>query len=397
MAGKARRTIKEDAMTTCYFDAFSGIAGDMTVGALIDAGANGDSVIDCLKSLNLGASYRYEKTKRRGLAATKFHVDGGQQKDHRHLPHIAKIIEGAASISPLAKQNAIAIFVKLGEAEAHAHGIPMDRVHFHEVGAADSISDIVGACIALELLGVDEVACSPINVGSGLVETEHGTLPVPAPATAQLLIGKPIYSKGPSMELTTPTGAAIVATLATHFGALPAMSIRSTGLGAGTADFQVQANVLRAVIGQRAAASEATFVNVLEANIDDASPQVLGYAMDRLFAAGALDVALQPIQMKKNRPGSLLSVIAKPEDTEALATIILSETTTIGLRITTAERRVAARRMIRVDTPWGKVRMKVTAQGATPEYDDCRALAEASGVPLRDVLAQAQYSYIKEF
>ena len=384
-------------MTTCYFDAFSGIAGDMTVGALIDAGANGDSVIDCLKSLNLGASYRYEKTKRRGLAATKFHVDGGQQKDHRHLPHIAKIIEGAASISPLAKQNAIAIFVKLGEAEAHAHGIPMDRVHFHEVGAADSISDIVGACIALELLGVDEVACSPINVGSGLVETEHGTLPVPAPATAQLLIGKPIYSKGPSMELTTPTGAAIVATLATHFGALPAMSIRSTGLGAGTADFQVQANVLRAVIGQRAAASEATFVNVLEANIDDASPQVLGYAMDRLFAAGALDVALQPIQMKKNRPGSLLSVIAKPEDTEALAAIMLSETTTIGLRITTAERRVAARRMIRVDTPWGTVRMKVTAQGATPEYDDCRALAEASGVPLRDVLAQAQYSYIKEF
>ncbi len=384
-------------MTTCYFDAFSGIAGDMTVGALIDAGANGDSVIDCLNSLNLGATYRYEKTKRRGLAATKFHVDGGQQKDHRHLPHIAKIIEGAANISPLAKQNAIAIFLKLGEAEAHAHGIPMDRVHFHEVGAADSISDIVGACIALELLGVDEIACSPINVGSGLVETEHGTLPVPAPATAQLLIDKPIYSKGPSMELTTPTGAAIVATLATHFGSLPSMSIRSTGLGAGTADFQVQANVLRAVIGQRAAASEAISVNVLEANIDDASPQVLGYAMDRLFAAGALDVALQPIQMKKNRPGSLLSVIAKPEDTDTLAAIILSETTTIGLRITTAERRVAARRFITVDTPWGTVRMKVTAQGATPEYDDCRALAEAKGVPLRDVLAQAQYSYIKEF
>ena len=384
-------------MTTCYFDAFSGIAGDMTVGALIDAGANGEVVIDCLNSLNLGATYRYEKTKRLGMAATKFYVDGGQQKEHRHLPHIAKIIEAASALSPLAKQNAIAIFVKLGEAEAHAHGIPMDRVHFHEVGAVDSISDIVGACVAFELLGVDQIACSPINVGSGLVETEHGTLPVPAPATAQLLINKPIYSKGPAMELTTPTGAAIVATLATHFGSLPAMSIRSTGLGAGTADFKVQANVLRAVIGERTAASEATSVNVLEANIDDASPQVLGYAMDRLFAAGALDVALQPIQMKKNRPGSLLSVIAKPEDTDALAAIILSETTTIGLRITTAERRVAARRFINVDTPWGVVRMKVTAQGATPEYDDCRSLAEAKGVPLKDVLAQAQFAYLKEF
>ena len=369
----------------------------MTVGALIDAGANGEVVIDCLNSLNLGAAYRYEKTKRLGMAATKFYVDGGQQKEHRHLPHIAKIIEAASALSPLAKQNAIAIFVKLGEAEAHAHGIPMDRVHFHEVGAVDSISDIVGACVAFELLGVDQIACSPINVGSGLVETEHGTLPVPAPATAQLLINKPIYSKGPAMELTTPTGAAIVATLATHFGSLPAMSIRSTGLGAGTADFKVQANVLRAVIGERTAASEATSVNVLEANIDDASPQVLGYAMDRLFAAGALDVALQPSQMKKNRPGSLLSVIAKPEDTDALAAIILSETTTIGLRITTAERRVAARRFINVDTPWGVVRMKVTAQGATPEYDDCRSLAEAKGVPLKDVLAQAQFAYLKEF
>ncbi len=384
-------------MTTCYFDAFSGIAGDMTVGALIDAGANGDAVIECLNSLNLGATYRYEKTKRAGMAATKFYVDGFQQKDHRHLPHIAKIIEAAGSIPPLAKQNAIAIFVKLGEAEAHAHGIPLDRVHFHEVGAVDSISDIVGACIGLELLHVDEIACSPINVGSGLVETEHGTLPVPAPATAQLLLNKPIYSKGPAMELTTPTGAAIVATLATHFGSLPAMSIRSTGMGAGTADFKVQANVLRAVIGERTAATEATSVNVLEANIDDASPQVLGYTMDRLFAAGALDVALQPIQMKKNRPGSLLSVIAKPEDTDTLATIILRETTTIGLRITTAERRVATRRFINVETPWGVVRMKVTAQGATPEYDDCRTLAESKSVPLKDVLAQAQFAYLKEF
>jgi uncharacterized protein (TIGR00299 family) protein len=384
-------------MTTCYFDAFSGISGDMTVGALIDAGADGDRVLDCLNSLNLGATYRYEKTKRNGLAATKFHVEGGKQKDHRHLPHIAKIIDRAGAISPTAKQNALNIFMKLGEAEAHVHGVPLDLVHFHEVGAVDSISDIVGACVALDLLGVTTVACSPINVGSGLVETEHGTLPVPAPATAELLKGKPIYSKGPTMELTTPTGAAIVATLATHFGPMPALSIQATGFGAGTADFKVQANVLRATIGQRHAAKEATTVAILEANIDDANPQILGYAMDRLFAAGALDVTLQPLQMKKNRPGSLLSVIAKPEDTDALAALILRETTTIGLRITTAERRVAARRFLSVETPWGDVRMKITAHGATPEYDDCRALAEANQVPLKDVIAQAQYAYLKEF
>jgi uncharacterized protein (TIGR00299 family) protein len=384
-------------MTTCFFDAFSGISGDMTVGALIDAGANGDSVLDCLQSLNLGATYRYEKTKRLGLAATKFHVDGGKQKDHRHLPHIAKIIDRASALSPAAKQNALNIFIKLGEAEAHVHGVPLDLVHFHEVGAVDSISDIVGACVALDLLGVTEVACSPINVGSGLVETEHGTLPVPAPATAELLKQKPIYAKGPAMELTTPTGAAIVATLATHFGPMPALAIQSTGFGAGSADFKVQANVLRATIGQRHSAKEATTVSILEANIDDANPQLLGYAMDRLFAAGALDVTLQPIQMKKNRPGTLLSVIAKPEDTDALAALILRETTTIGLRITTAERRVATRRFLTVETPWGDVRMKITAHGATPEYDDCRALAEAKGVPLKDVLAQAQYAYLKEF
>lgn len=383
-------------MTTCYFDAFSGIAGDMTVGALIDAGANGDALLDCLNSLNLGATYRYEKTKRRGIGATKFHVEGGEQKAHRHLPHIVRIIEGASSIPDAAKKKALQIFHKLGEAEAKVHGVSMEKVHFHEVGAVDSISDIVGACVALELLSVEEIYCSPINVGSGLVETEHGTLPVPAPATAELLKEKPIYSKGPEMELTTPTGAAIVATLAAGFGSMPAMSISATGFGAGTADFKMQANVLRAVIGQRTSSSEATTVSVLEANIDDASPQVLGYAMDRLLAAGALDVALQPIFMKKNRPGSLLSVICKPEDQEALAALILRETTTIGLRITMAERRVQARSIITVSTPWGDVRMKVTSQGATPEFDDCRALAEKAGIPLKDVLAQAQFAYLKE-
>lgn len=384
-------------MKTCYFDAFSGISGDMTVGALIDAGADGAALIDALHSLNLGASYSFEKTKRRGIGATKFHVEGGEQKAHRHLPHIVKIIENAAGLSDRTKQRSLAVFNALGAAESKIHNQPLEKVHFHEVGAVDSISDIVGACYGFELLNIGEIYCSPINVGSGTVETEHGTLPVPAPATAELLVNKPVYSKGPEMELTTPTGAAIVAALATGFGSMPAMSILSTGFGAGTKEFPMQANVLRAVIGTRTAAVESTTVTVIEANIDDSTPQVLGYAMDRLFAAGALDVTIQPLLMKKNRPGSLLSVIARPEQQEELAKIILEETTTLGLRMFAAERRVQARSEVVVETPYGKVRMKVTAQGASPEYDDCRALAGAQGVPLKKVLAEAQFAYLKEF
>ena len=384
-------------MKTCYFDAFSGISGDMTVGALIDAGADGAALIDALDSLNLGATYSFEKTKRRGIGATKFHVHGGEQKAHRHLPHIIKIIENATRLSDQTKQRSLAVFNALGAAESKIHHQPLEKVHFHEVGAVDSISDIVGACFGFELLQIGEIYCSPINVGSGTVETDHGTLPVPAPATAELLVNKPVYSKGPEMELTTPTGAAIVSALAAGFGSMPAMTIESTGFGAGTKEFPMQANVLRAVIGARTAAVESTTVTVIEANIDDSTPQVLGYAMDRLFAAGALDVTIQPLLMKKNRPGSLLSVIANPAHQEALAKIILEETTTLGLRMYAAERRVQARSEVVVETPFGKVRMKVTAQGASPEYDDCRTLAAAQGVPLKKVLAEAQFAYLKEF
>ena len=384
-------------MKTCYFDAFSGISGDMTVGALIDAGADGAALIDALDSLNLGATYSFEKTKRRGIGATKFHVHGGEQKAHRHLPHIIKIIENATRLSDQTKQRSLAVFNALGAAESKIHHQPLEKVHFHEVGAVDSISDIVGACFGFELLQIGEIYCSPINVGSGTVETDHGTLPVPAPATAELLVNKPVYSKGPEMELTTPTGAAIVSALAAGFGSMPAMTIESTGFGAGTKEFPMQANVLRAVIGARTAAIESTTVTVIEANIDDSTPQVLGYAMDRLFAAGALDVTIQPLLMKKNRPGSLLSVIANPAHQEALAKIILEETTTLGLRMYAAERRVQARSEVVVETPFGKVRMKVTAQGASPEYDDCRTLAAAQGVPLKKVLAEAQFAYLKEF
>jgi uncharacterized protein (TIGR00299 family) protein len=378
-----------------YFDAFSGISGDMTVGALIDAGAPVAQLIDGLNSLDTGGRFEVEKTKRGGVTASKFHVRFEQQgHPHRHLKPILAMIEKAA-ISDRAKQNASDVFRRLGEAEARVHGVSIEKVHFHEVGAIDSIADIVGACMALDLLGVDEIHTSAINVGSGTVMTEHGMLPIPAPATAALLEGRPIYARGPAVELTTPTGAALATTLSSTFGPIPAMKISTIGYGAGDQDFKDQPNVLRVLVGEKTAATEATLVSVIEANIDDSSPQVLGYALERLLEAGALDASLSPLQMKKNRPGSLLRVITKPELQEQLTDIIFAETSTLGLRIYTAERRVEERRIVEVETPFGKVRIKVSGHGSfAPEYEDCRAAAARTGTPLPKVLAAAQEAYI---
>jgi hypothetical protein len=379
----------------CYLDAFSGISGDMTVGALVDAGAASEPLLDALRSLDTGATFACEKTARGGLAATKFRVTINDSQPHRHLSHILKLI-GGASLPDWVKKNASAVFTRLGEAEAQVHGVPIEKVHFHEVGAADSIADIVGACLALDLLGIEEVHTSAINVGSGTVKTKHGVLPVPAPATAALLCGKPIYSRGPEFELTTPTGAALVATLGSSFGRLPSMRISSIGHGAGDRDFKDQPNILRVLVGERAQASESTLVSVIEANIDDSSPQILGYALERLMEAGALDASLSPIQMKKNRPGSLLRVIARPEDQERLAQIVFAETSTLGLRIHAAERRVEERHIVQVETPLGAVRVKVSGHGAfAPEYEDCRAIAERTGTPLPQVMAAVHAAYLK--
>jgi uncharacterized protein (TIGR00299 family) protein len=382
-------------MKICYLDAFSGISGDMTVGALIDAGADGSAVTQMLEALGTGAAFRVEKTTRRGIAASKFHVTGGESKGHRHLKDILELI-AKSGLPGAVKQNASAVFQRLGEAEAKVHGIPLAQVHFHEVGAADSICDIVGACAAFDLLGVHTIHSSPLNVGSGTVNTEHGVLPVPAPATAELLKDQPIYARGPSVELTTPTGAAIAVTLAADFGALPAMRVNATGYGAGDKDFSEHANVLRVLIGEPSGAEEATTVAILEANIDDASPQVLGYAMERLLEAGALDVTLESLLMKKNRPGMLLRVIARPEDREALAQMIFAETTTLGLRIYSAERRVKARRVAEVETRHGTVRIKIDENGSfAPEYEDCRRIARETGLPLKEILAGANFAYLK--
>jgi uncharacterized protein (TIGR00299 family) protein len=388
-------------MKVCYLDAFSGISGDMTVGALLDAGADAEGVIEALKSLDTGARYEVEKTHRGGMTATKFRVilpevpAGAHTHSHRHLKSILSMID-KAPISDRAKANASKVFQRLGDAEAHVHGMPVEKVHFHEVGAADSIADIVGACVAFDLLDVQNICTSAINVGSGTVKTEHGMLPVPAPATAELLIGKPIYSHGPAVELTTPTGAALATTLSSSFGPAPAMNIQSIGYGAGDHDFKEQPNVLRVLIGETSGAEEATLVSVIEANIDDSSPQVLGYALERLLEVGALDAAISPLQMKKNRPGALLHVIAKPEDQERLAQIIFAETSTLGLRIYSAERRVQQRQVVKVETPFGAVRGKVSEHGSfAPEYEDCKAIATRTGTPLRTILAASAEAYAK--
>ncbi len=380
-------------MKTCYFDAFSGISGDMTVGALVDAGADWKALEEALKSLNLGASFRMEKTERRGIAASKFVVESDAQEKHRHLPQIQKIIVSAL-LSPKSQTNALAVFDRLSKAEAKSHSVPIEKVHFHEVGAVDSICDIVGACVALDLLGIEEVRCSRINVGSGTVNTEHGVLPVPAPATTELLRNCPIYSAGPETELTTPTGAALMKTLASGFGGVPPLQLLSQGFGAGDKDFPMQANVLRVLIGERSAARESTTVSVIEANIDDSTPQVLGYAMERLLAAGALDVTLTPIFMKKNRSATMISVIAAPEATEQMAGILFAETTTLGVRIMEAQRRVLQRNIVEVETPYGPVRVKYTETGSfAPEYDDCRKAAADHSVPLRTVIAEASDAF----
>jgi uncharacterized protein (TIGR00299 family) protein len=367
----------------------------MMVGALVDAGADQRAIVDAVGSLATGAELSFEKVKRGSLAATKFHVSGVESKNHRHLHHILELIQ-RSGLTERAKQRASAVFQRLGEVEAAVHGVPVERVHFHEVGAVDSIADIVGACAALDSLGIDRIECSPLNLGSGTVNTEHGVLPVPAPATAALVEGKPVYSRGPEAELTTPTGAALATTLASNFGVLPPMMIRRIGYGAGSREFAGQANVLRVLIGEPSNAAEATIVSVIEANIDDSSPQVLAYAMERLLDSGALDVTLTPITMKKGRPGTLLRAIARPEHREDIAAIVFAETSTLGVRVYSAERRVQARDFVEVETPHGMVRMKIAGEGSyAPEYEDCRRIALASGVPLKQIIAEANFAWLK--
>lgn len=367
----------------------------MLVGALADAGADQEAITRALQSFAIGAGIEWERVLRRGISATKFRVSANEPPKHRHLSGILKMIH-AAELPQAVKDRSELIFRVLGEAESAIHGVSIEKVHFHEVGAVDSICDIVGVCLALDSLGVERVYCSPINTGSGTVNTEHGVLPVPAPATARLLEGKPVYARGPAMELTTPTGAAVVAALASDFGTLPPMRIRKSGYGAGDRDFKEHANVVRVILGDSTGTVEAVTVSVIEANIDDASPQVVAYAAEKLMEAGALDVTVIPVQMKKGRPGALLQIIAEPTKREELAALVFRETTTLGLRYHTAERRVQPREWVPVETPHGTVRMKVSPEGFAPEYEDARKVAREAGVPLKQVLAEAASLYLQK-
>lgn len=382
-------------MKIAYFDCFCGAAGDMILAALVDAGLSVDVLKDVVQRLALpDVAVDATTVRRGGLAATHVDVRVGpaSRKDHRHLPQILEIIARAA-LPDVVAENARRIFERLADAEAAAHGIARERVHFHEVGAADAIVDIVGACAGLHALAVDRVFCSPIPTGSGVVRCEHGLLPVPPPATAYLLRGVPIAESDIATELCTPTGAAILTTLATAFGPPPAMTLRATGCGAGTREFPQRANILRVLIGDAQEARDAGDVDqvvVLETQLDDATGQTLAFTVERLLAAGALDAYTTPIGMKKGRPGNLLTVLCRAGDADALEAVVFAETPTLGVRRATWTRHKLERRHETVQTPFGPIRIKVGARGgcdrqAWPEYEDCAAAARTRGVPLRDV------------
>ena len=418
-----------------YFDCFSGASGDMILGALIDAGVPLDEVRRALGSLAITPDTVWtERVTRAGISATKFSVRGEDpppdsaddhdhpephQHDHQHehahhrsaplthesphhhvhrsLAEIGQLVE-TSSLSDSGKARARDLFRTLGEAEAAIHGIPIDRIHLHEVGALDSIIDIVGAVFALDFLDVDRIVSSPLNVGSGTIHSAHGVYPVPAPATIRLLQGAPIYSGPQRAEMVTPTGALLIASYATAFGPIPPMRVRSIGYGAGSRDFVDAPNVLRVLIGEADAAAPSQSVVVIEAEIDDMNPQIFGLLMDRLLADGALDVFYTAIQMKKNRPGILLSAIAAPDRREALTTTIFRETTTIGVRYREMARECLDREAVTVQTPLGAIRVKVARRrgelfNASPEFDDCVRVAAEHGRPVKEVQALALHAF----
>ncbi len=387
-------------MKICYLDCFSGIAGNMILGALIDAGLDFELLRSELAKLKLeGVAVKAAKTKRGGLAGTHVSVETAPSRHHRSLGAIERIID-ESGLSERAQSDARRIFRRLGEAEALVHDVPLEKVHFHEVGALDAIADIVGAAVGFDALGIERIVCSPLNLGSGTVQAAHGVLPVPAPATARLVEGAPAYADGPAVELTTPTGAAVAVTLADSFGAMPAMRLEASGYGAGDRDFEGRANVLRVSIGEAADVAEAAEVRVIEANIDDMSPEVAGFVRERLLEAGALDVTLTPVFMKKDRPGFTLTVLADPADRLRLGDVLFAETTTIGIREYAAQRRVLERRWQEVETEFGRVRVKVAAANGAllnfaPEYEDCRRIAKEKNVPFKHVRQAASFAFMK--
>ena len=427
---------------TLYFDCFSGASGDMIVGGLLDLGLPLDDLRHALGSLPVEHAIGAERVLRAGVSATKFTVTGSGHShesrlhaheltghSHEHQPHahdeathrhhhfessgppaprlqdhhslkeIASFIQRSA-LSAEGKARAIHLFERLAQAEAAIHAVPLDKVHLHEVGALDSIIDIVAAVHGLETLGADRVVSSPLNVGSGTVQCAHGLFPVPAPATARLLEGVPVYAGDVQMELVTPTGALLVTGYAGSYGPLPPMTIRSIGYGAGDRDPKTHPNVLRLIVGDDGEVARERIVEIA-CEIDDMNPQLFGPLMDRLHAAGALDVFYAPVQMKKNRPGTLVTVLSTPEQREMLMGILFSETTTIGVRYQEMMRERLDREVRTLETPLGAVRFKVATRdgrivNASPEFDDCARLAVQRGLPIKDVQAIATKAWLDQ-
>lgn len=383
-------------MKIAYFDCFSGISGDMILGALVNAGVPFDRLKEGLSRLNLeGYTITASTVLRKGIKATKVDVvietpdlPGRPLKDLREI-----ILE--SSLDVVIKERSLAIFQKLAVAEATVHGCPVEEVHFHEVGHIDTIVDVVGSVCGLQLLDVDRVVSSPIDTGSGHVEMSHGIFPIPAPVTAELLKGVPVYSSGIERELTTPTGAAVITAIASSFQAMPKMRLSAVGYGAGGWDLGEKANVLRVLVGEERQSYEMDEVMVLETNIDDMSPQIYDYLIDRLLQAGALDVYITPVIMKKSRPAHILSVVAKEEDLGALQRLVFQETTTLGVRISPMGRSTLKREIKEVELPYGKVRVKVSSgpdgtMNIVPEYEDCKRIAMQTGKPLKDIIELAK-------
>jgi pyridinium-3,5-bisthiocarboxylic acid mononucleotide nickel chelatase len=450
-------------MRIAYLDCFSGISGDMFLGAAVDAGVPLEKLQTVARALGLRAELASHRVERAGIAATKVdvlirghadhpldldpshshdhgheygqpehgpheHAHPGQEHSHVHrgLTEIREII-ARAPISHAAQAFALKAFELLAQAEARIHNRDAESIHFHEVGSEDAIVDIVCSAVASEALAADAWYCSALNVGSGTVKCAHGVLPVPAPATAELLRGAPIFSSGVQKELLTPTGAALLRALGVHFEPLPPMTLSTTGYGAGARDLQSSANVVRLSIGESVAIRNAAVcpssaetgwptsapvlsaqmwdvdhadtITVLEANLDDMNPQLFSYVQQKLLSAGALDAFGVPVQMKKGRPGIILTVLASPALAESMARILLTETTTLGVRMRQEQRRILDREHVTVASPWGPIRVKLgRLQGeivnCSPEFEDCRSIAEATGVPLKTVLQEALRLYL---
>lgn len=382
-------------MKIAYFDCFAGASGDMILGALMDAGLSPETLKTELAKLDLTHyDLQLKKVVKRGLGGSQavVIVDEEHHHHHRHLSQIEEIIT-ASTLDELVKQKSVQIFRRLAEAEAKVHRTTIENIHFHEVGAMDAIIDVVGAVAGLTAMGIQKIYCSPLHLGTGTVECAHGTLPVPAPATAELVKGFPVYSTGVAGELLTPTGAAILTTLASDFGPMPAMSVECLGYGAGTADPPIP-NLLRVSIGETAenvADCEMEQVAVIETNIDDMNPQMYDYLIQQILNRGAMDIYLSPVQMKKNRSGTLLTIICTPNSVETFAIFLLKETTTIGMRWR-VENRVKARRTIKeIDTHYGPIRFKFAQLGnetinVSPEYEDCKRVAHEKKIPLKEVM-----------